>query len=138
MKKAILDEELSLETVMQALYSKFGIVHKAVFHLNGWKQRCVRRACILSNMNATVDYMKTWTMRYKGATLHLPKMINPRAVKLKACTWSKIRNYEDLPQLITSLQTSHAHVFWSMDVIVCAHAIPSIGTLIEAKTKAQV
>lgn len=33
--KEILDEVLSLDTVMRALYSKFGTVHKAVFHLNG-------------------------------------------------------------------------------------------------------
>ena len=33
-KKEILDEVLSLETVMQALYSKFGTLHKAVVHLH--------------------------------------------------------------------------------------------------------
>ena len=37
--------------------------------------------------------------------------------------------YEDLPQLITSLQASHARVFRSMDVVVHAHAIPYFGTL---------
>jgi len=36
------------------------------------------------------------------------------------------------------MQASHAHVFKSMDVVVCEHAIPSIGTLIQVKTKAQV
>jgi len=90
LKKAILDEVLSLETVMQALYSKFGIVHKAVVHLNGWKQRSARRACILSNMHTVVDYMQTWTMRYKGAPLHLPKMMKPIAIELKACIQSQI------------------------------------------------
>jgi len=33
---------------------------------------------------------------------------------------------------------SHAHVFKSMDVIVCMHAILSIGTLTEVETKNQV
>ena len=56
-KKEILDEVLSLEPVMKALYSKFGTMHKVVVHLNSWQHRCVRRACILSNMHTTVDYM---------------------------------------------------------------------------------
>ena len=80
-------------------------------------------------MHATVDYMQTWKMRYKGASLHLPKMMNPREVELKARILSQIQNYEELPQLVTSLQASRASVFKSMDVVVCAHAIPSIGTL---------
>ena len=36
LKKEILDEILSLDIVMQVLYSKFGIVHKVVVHLNEW------------------------------------------------------------------------------------------------------
>ena len=57
LKKAILDEVLSLDTVMRALYSKFGNVHKAVVHLNGWQQLCVRKARILANVHDVVDYM---------------------------------------------------------------------------------
>ena len=34
LKKEILDEVLSLDTIMRAMYSKFGTMHKAVFHLN--------------------------------------------------------------------------------------------------------
>ena len=37
LKKEILDEVLSLESIMWALYSKFGTVHKAVIHLNRWQ-----------------------------------------------------------------------------------------------------
>ena len=59
LKKEIINEVFSLDTVMQALYSKFGIVHEAINHLNGWQNRCVRRACILSNVHDVVDYMKT-------------------------------------------------------------------------------
>lgn len=138
LKKEILDEVLSLDTVMRALYSKFGTVHKVIIHLNRWQQRCARRTRILLNVHVVVDYMKKWTMRYKEASLHLPKMMEPRAVELKAHIRSQIQNYEELPQLITSLQASHARVFKSMDVVVRAHAIPSIGTLTQAKTKAQV
>jgi len=36
LKTMILDEVLSLETFMCMLYSRFGIVHKEVFYLNGW------------------------------------------------------------------------------------------------------
>lgn len=36
LKKGILDEVLFLEKVMRAFYSKFGTMHKAVVHLNGW------------------------------------------------------------------------------------------------------
>lgn len=67
LKRVILDEVFSLETVMQMLYSRFGTVHKSVVHLNDWQQHCARRACILSNIHTTIDHMQTWTMRYKGA-----------------------------------------------------------------------
>jgi len=123
---------------MKMLYSNFGTMHKVIVHLNGWQHRCTRRACTLSNVHTVSDYMQTWMMRYKGALLHLPKMMNPIVVELKACIQSQIQNYEELLQLITSLQASHACVFKSMDVILCAHVIPSIRTLTEVKTKAQV
>jgi len=63
---------------MRALYSKFGTVNKGVVHINRWKQRCAIRARILLNVHDVVDYMKTWTMRYKGPPLHLPKMMKPK------------------------------------------------------------
>lgn len=44
LKKEIIDEVLSLDTFMWAMYSKFGTVHKPVVHVNGWQQRCARRA----------------------------------------------------------------------------------------------
>ena len=136
LKKEILDEVLSLDTVMWLLYSKFGTVHKLIIHLNGWQQRCARREHSLLNVHVIVDYMQTWMIRYKGALLHLPKMMNPRAVDLQERIWCQIQNYEELPQLITSLQASHAPMFKSIDLVVCAHAIPSIWTLTQAKTKA--
>lgn len=77
-------------------------------------------------------------MRYKGDLLYFPKMMKPRVVEMKARIQSQIWNYEDLSQLITSLQASHACVFKIMDVVVHAHVIPSIGTLTQVKTKAQV
>ena len=70
--------------------------------------------------------------------MHLPKMKKLMVVELKEQIQSHIWNYEELSQLITSLQGSHAQVFMSMDVIVHMHAIPFIGTLTKAKTKNQV
>jgi len=92
----------------------------------------------MTNLHAVVDYMQEWTMRYKGAPLHLPKMMKFSAVELKAHIQSHFQNYEELSQLITSIQASHACVFKSMDVVVHTHAIPYIGTLTQVKTKAQV
>lgn len=77
-------------------------------------------------------------MRYKGVLLHLPKMMKPKEFELKAHIRSQIWNYEEPPQLITSLQASHAWVFRSMDVVVLTNEIPYIGTLTEAKRKGQV
>lgn len=74
----------------------------------------------------------------QGRPLHLPKMLRANAFKLKARICSKIQNYEELPHLITSIHTSHARVFKSMDVVVRTHAIPSIGTLTQAKINAHV
>lgn len=65
-------------------------------------------------------------------------MMKPKVVELKAHIQSQIWNYEELPHLISSFQASHARLFRSMDAIVCTHAIPSIGTLTEVKTKNQV
>lgn len=77
-------------------------------------------------------------MRYTGAPLHLPNMMKPKAVELKAHIWSQIRNYEELPQLITSLQVLRARAFRSMVIIVCTHTIPYIDTLTEEKSNKQV
>jgi len=74
----------------------------------------------------------------KGTPVHLPRMMKANAVELQARIRSQIQNYEDLLHLITSIQASHAWVFKSMNVIVHTHAIPSLGTLTQAKTKNQV
>lgn len=76
-------------------------------------------------------------MRYKEAPLHLPKMMKPRVVELKVCIHSYIWSYEELPQLITNIEASHALVCKIMDVVLYAHKIPSIGTLTLEKTKAR-
>ena len=68
----------------------------------------------------------------------MPKMMNPKAVELKERIRSQIRNYEEFQQLITSLQTSHARVLKSMDIVVCTHVISSIRTLTQEKTKVHV
>jgi len=135
LKKEILDEVLSLEKVMRELYSKFGTVHQAVIHLHKRQQWCARRARILKEIHGDVDNMQAWMMKYKGAPLHLPNMMKANVVELQARTRSQIQNYEDLPQLITSIQDSHAQVFKSMDVIVHTHVIPSLGTLTQVKIK---
>ena len=80
------------------------------------------------NVHVVVDDMQTWIMKYKGSPLHLPKMMRANVVKLKAHIRSQIRSYEYLLQLITSIQDSHARVSKRMDVVVCMHVIPSIGT----------
>lgn len=36
------------------------------------------------NLHDVVDDMKTWTMKYKEAPLHLPKMMTANAVEMKA------------------------------------------------------
>jgi len=36
------------------------------------------------NWNAVDYYMQTWMMRYKGDSLHLPKMMKDSVVELKA------------------------------------------------------
>lgn len=84
LKKEILEEVLSLDTVTWALYSKFSTVHQVVVHLHGWQHPCVRRDCILKNIHVVIDNMRAWMMEYKGALLHLPKMMKANAVKLQA------------------------------------------------------
>lgn len=59
-------------------------------------------------------------------------------VEMQECIWSQIWNYEDLLQFITGIQASHAWVFKSMEDVMHTYAIPSLGTLTEAKTKKQV
>jgi len=69
LKKEIMDELLSLDTIIKVFYSKLGIVHKTVVHLNGWQQRCDRRESIFLNVHIVFDYMKIWTIRYKRSLL---------------------------------------------------------------------
>lgn len=92
----------------------------------------------MSDIHTIINHMQIWTIRYKGPPLHLPKMMKPKAVELKARIWSQIYNYEEFPQLITNLEASHVGVLKRMDVIVCTHVIPSIGTLTDVKEKNQV
>jgi len=84
LKNEILDEVLSLDTIMWELYSKFGTMHEAVVHLHRWQQWCARRTCILKNIHVVVDNMQAWMMNYKGALLHLLKMMKANVVKLQA------------------------------------------------------
>lgn len=137
MRRVIFYEVSSLETVMRKLYFRFVTVHKSFVHLSGWKQCYARRECILSDLHTTVDHMQIWKIRYKGAPFHMPKMMKPSAVNLKACIRSKIGNYEELPQLITSLWVPHARVLRIMNVILHTHVIPSIDTLTKVKTKSE-
>ena len=67
MKKVILTKVSALETVMQRLYDRIITMHKAVVHLHGHKQHCIKIACTLTDIHATVDHVQTWKMRYKGA-----------------------------------------------------------------------
>ena len=75
LKKEILDEVLSLDTVMRELYSKFGIVHKAVVHLYGHQQHYTKITRTLTYIHEIVDHVQTWKIRYKGAPLHLHKIM---------------------------------------------------------------
>lgn len=84
LKNALLDQVLSFDTIMQALYSNFATMHKAVVHLNRWQQQCARRVHTMTNIHAAINDIQTWTMKYKGAPLHLAKMMRPNAVELKA------------------------------------------------------
>lgn len=135
MRMEILNEVSSLERVMKMLYSRFITMHMLVVHLNDWQQNCARRACILSDLHTIVYHMKTWNMRYKGAPSHLPKMMKPRVVELKACIPIQVWNYGELPQFITSLQASHERLIRTMDVIMRMYVIPFICKLTEAKAK---
>ena len=62
----------------------------------------------MSNLYVDIDYMKTCTMRYKGAPLHLLKMMKPKVVELKAHIQSEIRKYKEFQQLISSFRL-HMH-----------------------------
>ena len=105
---------------MQALYSKFGTVHKEIIHLNGWQQRCARRPRILANLHATIDDMKKCTMKYKEAPLHMPKLMRASVVKLKACIRSqsgtvKISRSSSLAYMLPMHEYSRVWMLW------CAH-----------------
>lgn len=53
-RKEILYEISSLKAVMLNLYFRFVTMHKSVFHLNGWKQHCARRARILTDIHIVI------------------------------------------------------------------------------------
>ena len=82
MKKVILAEVSSLERVMQRLYDRF-TVHKEVVHLHGHQQCYIKITYTLIDIHATIDYVHTWTMRYKGGLLHLHKMMS------RGWSWTK-------------------------------------------------
>lgn len=138
MKMTILVEVSSLEIVTRRLYDRLITVHKAVVHLHGHQQHCTKIARTLADIHIAVDQVQTWTMRYKGAPLHLHKMMKPHVELDKACIQIQIWNYEELPPLITSIEASYARLQRSLDVMVRMYGTPSIGMFTEAKEKNQV
>ena len=77
-------------------------------------------------------------MRCKGAPIHLHKMMKPQLELDKAHIRSLIPKYEELPLLITIVESSYARLFRSFDVMVRKYGTLAIGKLTEAKEKNQV
>lgn len=93
---------------------------------------------MLVDINTTVDHVHTWMMMYKGAPLHLHKMMKPQVELEKPCIQSLIWNYEELLPLVTSVEASYAWLYMSLDVMVRNYGTLLIGMLSEAKEKNQV
>ena len=103
MRKVILVEVSTLKATMQKLYDKFLIVHKVVVHQYGfqwWRRNIVQT---LEDIHAAIAQVQEWTMRYKGALLHLPKMMKPQLELDKAKIWIQIQNYENRTLFISSI-----------------------------------
>ena len=69
MRKVILDEVSTLEITMKKIYDVFVTVHKAVVHLYGFQQRCMKIAQTLKDIHASIAHVHDWKMRYKEAPL---------------------------------------------------------------------
>lgn len=73
MEMAILAEVLILQIVTWRLYDRFVTMDKEVVHLH---QQCYTKITgTLTSIYVVVDHIQTWKMRYKGAPLHLQKMM---------------------------------------------------------------
>lgn len=77
-------------------------------------------------------------MRYKGALLHLHKIMKPQVELEKEHIWCQIYNYEEIPPPITSIEASYTWLYKSLDVVMRKYGILSIGRLTEAKDKNKV
>jgi len=77
-------------------------------------------------------------MRYKGAPLHLHKMMKLEVDLEKSCILSLIQNYEEIMPLITNVEAPYARLYRSLYVVVRKYGTLSIKTLTKAKEKKQV
>lgn len=77
-------------------------------------------------------------MWYKGAPLHLPKMMKPQAKLDKVKTPMSIQYYEQLASFVYGIHDSYSWLYKSLDVMVRTHMLSSIGSLNEAKYKNRV
>lgn len=84
MRKVILVEVSTPETTMWKLYDKFVTVHKEVVHLYGFQQQSTNIVQTFKGINTAITHVYEWTMRYKGATHYLQKIMKPQADLEKA------------------------------------------------------
>ena len=57
MRKVILAEVSTLETTMRKHYDKFFIVHKAIFHLYGFQQQCMKIVQTLKYIHDVITHV---------------------------------------------------------------------------------
>ena len=81
-------------------------MHKVVVHLYGFQQQCMNIFQTLKDIHATIMHVQEWTMRYKGTSLYLHNIMKPQAELDKAEILMLVRDYEQLPLLITSIEAS--------------------------------
>lgn len=102
---------------------------KAIVHLYSFQHQCERIAQTLKDIHTAIAHMQELKIRYKGASIYLHKKMKPHTELEKAWIHMQIRNYGQIPSLITSIEASYERLFKSLDVIVQMHKICSIGTL---------
>ncbi len=119
MRKFILVIVSKLETTMRKLYDELFTMHKEVFRVHVLQQRSKEFVQTLRNIHATITHVEEWKMQYKGAPLHLPKMMKPQIELEKAKVHMLIQNYKQLTPFISSIQASYARLLKLLDLYGC-------------------
>lgn len=138
MRATIHTKVSTLGGTTQKIYDKLVTIHKEVVCLHGLQQQSIQFVKNTKNIQASIPYVKVWTMWHRGAPLDLVKKMKPWVELEELKVRMLIYNNKQLTSFNGSIQASYVGLYSTLDVLVRTHQIPLVDSLTKDKPKNQV